>query len=362
MASACSAALPRLVCLLTLSLFSCKKEQKVAEIPPGPVAAKLLVPGNFPAVPDDPENPLTEQGITLGRMLFYEKRLSGNNKISCASCHQPELAFTDGKVLSDLGASGKLLSRHAPALFNLAWAKNGLFWDGGSKNLESQALGPLTSADEMAQDLHELESELRAMPDYVQRFNAAFKDGINTSNVVKALAQFQRTLISGNAAYDRYMRKEAGAVLSVQELEGMRLVASRCKGCHAGELFTDHDFHNNGLDNSFSPELEGIYLGRFRVTFDPADLGKFKTPSLRNIMVTAPYMHDGRFKNINQVLDHYQSGIKHSSTTDPLLCQDQGKAGIPLTNEERKAVIAFLNTLTDQEFLTSKQLNKFILQ
>lgn len=358
MTSAC-AILRRYGFFLLLSLVSCKKDRTSIEVSQVPVAVKLQVPGNFPAVPVIIENPLTEEGIVLGRMLFYDNRLSGNNRISCASCHRPELAFSDGKVLSNAGVSGKMLSRHTPALFNLAWAENGLFWDGGSKNLESQALGPLTNADEMYQDLKELDAELKAVPDYVIRFATAFKDGINTSNVIKALAQFQRTLISGNSRYDQYIRKEAGASLSKEELDGLKLIISKCSGCHSGELFTDNGFHNNGLDGYFNNDLEGIYQGRFRVTFNPADLGKFKTPSLRNVMVTAPYMHDGRFKDINEVLDHYQSGIKVSVTTDPLMNQNRGQAGIPLTTEDRKAIIAFLGSLTDQEFLTNKKTNNF---
>lgn len=346
------------VCILLLTaVLSCKKDVPLEEINPVPHAVKLEVPGNFPAVEQDLDNPLTAEGIELGRMLFYDVRLSGNNRISCASCHRQDLAFTDGLALSANGVSGKMLDRHAPALFNLAWAKTGLFWDGGSKNLESQAFGPLTSADEMHQDLLVLAAELKQVPDYVIRFRKAFNEDIKSANVVKALAQFQRTLISGTSRYDKYKRGEAGASLTATELLGMNLVNSKCKACHSGELFTDDGYHNNGIDATFSDDREGIYQGRFRVSFDPNDMGKFKTPSLRNVMLTAPYMHDGRFKTIDEVLDHYQFGIKIFPTTDQLLYQDHGQAGIPMSNIEREAIIAFLRVLTDHEFITNKKMN-----
>ncbi|PTS96770.1 cytochrome-c peroxidase [Pedobacter sp. HMWF019] len=337
--------------------FSCNKENVSEEVSQAPHAVKLRVPVNFPPVLEHADNPLTEEGIELGRMLFHDVRLSGNNKISCASCHRQDLAFSDGIALTTVGVSGQALARHVPVLFNLAWAESGLFWDGGSKNLESQALGPLTSADEMFQDLNVLEQELKADPEYVKRFAMVFKDGIRSVNVIKALAQFQRTLISGTSKYDQYRRAGSGAGLTESELLGMNLVNSKCKACHSGELFTDDNYHNNGIDVAFNDDHEGIYQGRFRVTFNPLDLGKFKTPSLRNVLVTAPYMHDGRFKTINEVLDHYQSGIKISPTTDQLLYQNRGQAGIPLTQKERQAIIAFLGALTDHEFMTNKQIN-----
>ncbi len=337
--------------------FSCKKENMSEEISQALHAVKLQVPVNFPPVMEHVENPLTKEGIELGRMLFYDVRLSGNNKISCASCHRQDLAFSDGTALTKVGVSDRALTRHAPVLFNLAWAENGLFWDGGSKNLESQALGPLTSADEMFQDLNVLEQELKADPDYVKRFGIVFKDGVRSVNVIKALSQFQRTLISGTSKYDQYKRSEPGASLTESELLGMNLVNTKCKACHRGELFTDNEYHNNGIDATFNDDHEGIYQGRFRVTFNPLDLGKFKTPSLRNVLVTAPYMHDGRFKTIDEVLDHYQSGIKISPTTDQLLYQNQGQVGIPLTQKERQAIIAFLGTLTDHEFITNKKIS-----
>ncbi|MCP9749977.1 cytochrome-c peroxidase [Ferruginibacter sp. HRS2-29] len=323
-----------------------------------PQVASLLVPANFPIPVFDTGNPLTKEGIELGRRLFYDKRLSGNNQLSCGSCHKQELAFSDGVALNNIGASGNLLHRSAPTLINLAWANNGLFWDGGSTNLESQAFGPLTSEDEMHQNLFQLNDELMAVPDYVSRFNFIFKDGISSANIVKALAQFQRTLISANSRYDKYIRHETGGTLSASELNGLQLVRQKCQSCHQGDLFTDNDFHNNGIDDDFSnTAFDGIFLGRARVTFNNADLGKFKTPTLRNILLTSPYMHDGRFSTISQVLDHYSDGIKVSATTDPLVKQNPGGLpGISLTPQQKADITAFLHALTDSTFINDTQL------
>jgi cytochrome c peroxidase len=345
------------ILLLVLTISACKKAGILEPLSPVLHAIQLEVPVGFPVLVENPDNPLTVEGIELGRKLFYDVRLSRSNKISCASCHHQNLAFTDGTALNHVGETGTTLSRHAPALFNLAWATNGLFWDGGSTNLESQAFGPLTSADEMRQNLSELETELKQESDYASQFKLVFNEEVRSANVVKALAQFQRTLISAGSRYDRYKRNESDGSLTELELSGMALVNSKCRSCHSTELFTDNSYHNNGIDDSFSDEKEGIYQGRFRVSFDPADMGKFKTPSLRNLLLTAPYMHDGRFKTIDEVLDHYTSGIKNSPNTDPLLYQNLGSVGIPMTTLERKAIVAFLNTLTDNDFTSNKKIS-----
>lgn len=336
---------------------SCKKEE-VIKVDEYPHRVTLVAPSNFPTFVDDLDNPLSEEGIELGRLLFYDTRLSGNNAISCGSCHKQDLAFSDGVALNHIGASGAQLPRHSPALINLAWAANGLFWDGGSTNLESQAFGPLTSADEMHQNLTELENELKQVPDYVKRFKQAFNSDIKSAAIVKALAQFERTLVSGDSKYDKYIRKEPGATLTPQELNGLALVNAKCRSCHAGALFTDNKFHNNGLDSDFSnADHEGIFQGRFRVTFNSSDLGKYKTPTLRNIMLTAPYMHDGRFSTLNEVLSHYHTGVKNTPTTDLLLYQNNGNPGIPLSTTEKSEITAFLKTLTDYTFITNKKLS-----
>ncbi len=322
---------------------------------PGPQPYVLGVPANFPQPPDMPDNPLTDEGVALGRQLFYEKKLSGNNQISCASCHVQSLGFADGIALTAIGVSRTTLLRHSPALINLAWANNGLFWDGGSTNLESQAFGPLTAHDEMAQNLQELVLELNATSQYPLAFQRAFKSEVSAANIVKALAQFQRTLVSGNSRYDKYIRKEPGGSLTETELAGLQLVQQKCQACHATDLFTDQQYHNNGIDNQYPDQPhEGIYLGRSRVSFQTKDIGAYRTPTLRNIMQTAPYMHDGRFSTIEQVLQHYANGVKYSASLAPEL-QKNGVTGIALSTIEQERIIAFLKTLTDSSFINNKK-------
>ncbi|HYE78302.1 MAG TPA: cytochrome c peroxidase, partial [bacterium] len=282
--------------------------------------------------------------------LFYDRRLSGTNTLSCASCHDPDKAFSDGVALTSGGASGRPLLRHTPALQNLAWA-TGYFWDGGAADLESLAFGPITHPDEMAQDLTGLETELRAVAAYGPLFEAAFPgEGITAVTIARGLAQFQRTLISGNSAYDRWVRREAGAGLTADEQAGLVVVRQKCGTCHAGELFTDMGYHNNGLDTAYSEAHERVAWGRARISSRLEDIGKYKTPTLRNVELTAPYMHDGRFATLEQVLDHYEGHVKESATLDPVLRRPDGGRGIRLTGEERRQIRAFLGALTDTSF------------
>ncbi|SEK19407.1 cytochrome-c peroxidase [Parapedobacter koreensis] len=343
--------------LAMLTAQGCRKETPMPEPEPfGREPYTLAIPSHFPLPESAADNPLTVQGVALGRKLFYDGLLSANGKVSCATCHRQELAFSDGVAIAAHGVSGKPLERHAPALFNLAWHDTGLFWDGGSKNLESQAFGPLTHVDEMGMDLGLLEARLREDATYPSLFGEAFTDGVTAANVAKALAQFQRTLVSGNSHYDRYILNDTGtSALSEKELHGLSLVRQKCGGCHSGELFTDNGYHNNGIDDDFSDgSHEWIHRGRYRITLNPMDLGAFKTPSLRNVMVSAPYMHDGRFATIGGVLDHYAKGIRDTEVTDRLLYQNGDGPGIPMTGEERTAIIAFLHTLTDEVFLNNR--------
>ena len=345
-----------IILLVTGVFIACTK----SELSRGPRPLVPVVPANFPAFPGMPHNPLTIEGVELGRKLFYDKRLSGLNNISCASCHQQDLAFADGVAFSNIGASGKLLHRNAPALFNMAWVTNGLFWEGGSTNLESQAFAPLANPDEMHQNLFELVDELKADPDYRQRFQFVFNDTeIKTGYIARALAQFQRTLISGNSRYDKFTRGEKGGTLNEEEKRGLQIVQEKCMGCHQGALFTDNLYHNNGLDADFSNEdFEGIFQGRFRVTRDPADLGKYKTPSLRNLFWTGPYMHDGRFNSVMDVLNHYSTGVKNSPTLDSRLKRSNGETGIDLTQVDKQAIISYLKTLSDTSFILNKNFSQ----
>lgn len=319
----------------------------------------VMVPDNFPDFVDSNTNPLTSDGILLGKKLFFDKRLSGNNQVSCATCHHQDMAFSDGLALTNQGISGKHLERNSPALMNLAWATNGLFWDGGSTNLESQAFAPLAHEDEMHQNLEELLQELNADAAYPNMFQKAFGKPINQSDIVKAIAQFERTLISSNSRYDKYVRGEPGGILNDEELKGLHFAEQFCFSCHSGVLLTDNLYHNNGIDNDFKDDTElMLKRGRARITGSEEDLGKFRTPTLRNIELTGPYMHDGRFKSLESVLEHYTSGVKNSPSLDPLLKQN-GRYGILLSETDKKQLISFLKTLTDYQYINDKRFSAF---
>ncbi|MFD2597636.1 cytochrome-c peroxidase [Sphingobacterium corticis] len=335
--------------------FACAKDDLDSEHPQEK-AFTFRAPDYFPIPVDMIDNPLSKDGIELGRYLFYEPLLSGNQQVSCATCHHPEKAFSDGLITSNTGISGKALERHSPALFNLMWSTNGLFWDGGAKNLESQAFAPLTHPDEMGVHFPTMVARLAEIPSYVEMFRHAFDEAPSSAGIAKALAQFQRSIVSANAPYDQYRSGKNPKALNAQELIGLKLVQSHCASCHEGELFTDNAYHNNGLDATFEDDShEEVFFGRFRVTRDKKDLGAYKTPSLRNIMVTAPYMHDGRFASINDVLNHYRFGIKRSAHTDPVLLAKMSGKGIPLSDADVDAIKAFLHQLTDHEFLNNQQ-------
>ena len=295
-------------------------------------------------LPQPEHNPMTEHGVELGRTLFFDARLSGRGDLSCASCHRPELAFSDG-LRRSVGAAGTPLPRHTPALLNLAWSP-GFFWDGGAKNLESQVFAPLTSPDEMNQDLDRLMDLLAADPVYPQMFARAFGDGLTLANVARAIAQYERTLISADSRYDRFVSGELGA-LDEHEREGLVAFERHCASCHVPGFFTDQGFHNNGLDDDFPEDDERIAWGRGRITHRAADIGKYKTPTLRNVALTAPYMHDGRFATLHDVLEHYRHGLRPSPTLASVLLAGDGTPGLVMTDAQADAIVAFLNALTD---------------
>jgi cytochrome c peroxidase len=340
-----------LICFAVLFIgVACTNEDDVTPQPGG--GTYLL---RFPSYFPQPEpllsnnDPLTNYGVLLGEKLFFDPILSGNNQISCGTCHQPKKGFADGVALATHGISGNPLHRHSPALINLAWAK-GFFWDGGSKNLESQAFAPITHPDEMHQDRTILADELKVIAEYVTLFSKTFPDKeITNENIAKALAQYQRTLISATTKYDDY--RQGKYTLTELELKGMTIVEQKCGSCHTAPLFTNNGYHNNGLDSEYSDEHEGIALGRYRITHLLQDMGKFKVPTLRNVTASAPYMHDGRFATLNDVLEHYSQGIQSSTTLDAHIPEQ----GMLLTTDEREAILAFLNALTDEEFMNTHQ-------
>lgn len=325
--------------------------EKAVPPPPGTTPFQLAVTQRFPQVALPADNPLTQEGVELGERLFHDTRLSINNTQSCASCHSRANALTDPRRVS-LGAQGQAGKRNAMPLFNLAWARE-FFWDGRAKSLREQVLMPVQDAHEMNETL---ENVVAKLADEGAAFDRAFgPGGVTTERLAMALEQFLLSQISQNSRFDRAARKVAeltqeekrGLQLFVTEYDPARgLFGADCFHCHGGTLFTDHQFKNNGLD------LEPADLGRMLVTGEAADKGKFKTPSLRNIAVTAPFMHDGRFATLEEVVEHYSGPMPRSDTLDPNLAKHPD-AGIQLSAADKRALVAFLKTLTDDEFLAA---------
>ena len=350
----------QLLLIITLGVFLSACGSKSDE-QPAPAPFTFTTPdhfGNSFTIPDD--NPMTEAGIDLGRHLFFDKRLSRGNQVSCATCHQPSKAFTDGLAVS-VGVDGRTTTRSAMSLVNLLWV-NRFFWDGRTNSLEEQALQPIQDEREMDLTLTELVAKIEAIPIYKEKFKAAFgSEIISPDGVAKALAQFQRNLISAGSRYDKIARGE------VQPTERERraidlffthpepsapipLRGGNCGDCHGSNLTTLNTFHNNGLD------LVPDDLGLGAITGNRTDDGKMRAPSLRNIALTAPYMHDGRFKTLEEVLDHYNEHIKATANLDPLITaasnEIQGKS-LALTAQEKEDIVFFLKMLTDSTFINN---------
>lgn len=355
------------VFLYILGLVSCQK----TEIGKKETGAYPLqnFPSYFGRYEIPANNPLTYEGIALGRMLFYDKQLSKDNTISCASCHQQKLAFTDGLALS-VGFQGRKREVGAMSLANLLW-HNRFNWSGNAENLETQVLMPIQHSNEMNLSLEEAVKKIQADSKYSQKFTEVFgNQEISNEKIAKALSQFLRILVSADSKYDKYLRGEMQ--LTAQELRGKELLqhpfAGRIRGgncidCHvditfAGSKIGLEGFKNNGLDDEIN-----LKEGLFAVTKNTFDKGKFKIPTLRNIALTAPYMHDGRFKTLEEVLDHYNDHVKISSTLDPLILEatnelfpPAGQVKLGLTAQEKQDIIAFLKTLTDEKFITNPAL------
>jgi cytochrome c peroxidase len=304
---------------------------------------KLLIPKGWPKPPTDifAANPLTEEGFTLGKKLFYDGRLSRDGNFPCSSCHQQFSAFSTYAHDFSHGFNNGLTKRNAPGLFNLAWQKE-MHWDGGINNIEVQPLAPLTDLNEMAETLPNVLQKLKADTAYVRLFKAAFKDGvISSQHMLKALAQFTGSIQSYNSKYDKVKRGEDS--FTVSEKMGYKTFLDKCNTCHKEPLFTDNSFRNNGLNiNEQAPDR-----GRVSITGNPADLYKFKVPSLRNCSITMPYMHDGRMFSLGKVIDHYRKGMDTTQATiDTLL-----KKRLIISNQERVDLVAFLSSLKDQDML-----------
>lgn len=343
-----------------LSLFfliSCESDSNTDE-EYSPIYVDISIPTLFqnklipPLIPAN--NPLTTEGIALGKKLFFDPILSKDNSISCATCHNPSDSFTDIHTFS-AGVNDSLGTRNAMPLFNLAWNFDERFaWDGKEFSLESQVLEPVTNTSEMNANWAEVTKRLAAHSEYPLLFQQAFGiNSIDSIHVTKAIAQFERTLISANSKFDQYLLNEIE--LTESELNGFNVFISEEKGdcfhCHGSQnnpLWTDNLFHNNGLDSEFTD------LGLGAVTGDSNDNGKFKSPSLRNLAFTAPYMHDGRFTTLEEVIHHYSEGLQNSPTIDPLMKQIS-TGGVNLTNQEKIDLKAFLLTLSDYNFINNPQ-------
>lgn len=297
------------------------------------------VPAGWPQpVYDFHANPVTAAGFALGRQLFYDPRLSRDGTVSCASCHQQFAAFAHYDHAVSHGVGNRNGTRNAPGLYNLAWLPQ-LMWDGSAHNLEVQPLGPIANPVEMDAQLPALIERLRADADYPRRFEAAFgTPAIDSQRLLKALAQFTGTMISAGSRYDRYVAGDAGA-LDAREQAGLAAFRRHCAQCHIEPLFSDFRYRDNGLDATPRD------AGRATVTAVAADRGRFRVPSLRNIGLTPPYMHDGRFDTLAQVIEHYRSGIAAGDQVDPAL-----RGGLPISDAERDALLAFLPALDDPAF------------
>lgn len=302
-------------------------------------------PAYFPKpVYDFSKNPLTREGFELGRFLFYDGILSRNGTISCGTCHQQSGAFTHhGHDLSH-GIDDRLGNRNAPSIQNLAW-RTSFFWDGGIPHLDVLSIAPIENPVEMDDNLPNVLRKLRESERYPPMFKEAFgTPEVTSERMLKALSQFMLYAVSADSRYDNFRRGTTNA-LSSAEKEGLSIFEAKCGSCHSAPFFTNDGFANNGLDNSRNPDT-----GREQITLNPADKHKFKVPTLRNIAYTAPYMHDGRFISLRQVLDHYEKGVHDSPTLAPEL-KSNSRVGIQLTEDDKEKIIAFLRTLSDERFI-----------
>jgi cytochrome c peroxidase len=341
--------------------FSCSHDASLVN--PAATPYNLSYPSYLgtPVIPFN--NPTTVEGVLLGRKLFYEVKLSGDNSISCASCHKQQYAFADTSAFSK-GVGGTNGTRNAPGLSNVAW-QTSLFWDGRASSLENQVPGPIQNPIEMHQDLSAAVSKLQATSVYPPLFKAVFGSATITAlGIQNAIAQFERTLISSNSKFDKFIggnssafnaQEHSGYILfSTHPLPQANIRGGNCGDCHGGYLQKNRSYENNGLDSIFNDNGYGIFTG------NSFDNGKFKVPSLRNIALTAPYMHDGRFKTLEEVLAHYNQHVLQSATISPLMNVSNDATGttLGLTQQEIDDIIVFLHTLTDTTFTKDPRFSK----
>lgn len=345
---------------LLLGLNACKdKTEDVIDEVEYDDTPYVLDIGDFPTPPIASDNPLTMQGVKLGRMLFYEPMLSKDGSQSCASCHRQEHAFTDTAKFS-IGVRGLEGKRQAMSVFNMAWNTNEFFWDGRAHLLRDQSLMPIQDELEMDETLENVIAKLKSSQMYKDQFKRAFgTEDITAERMSLAMEQFMNSIVSNKSKWDRF---QAGTdSLTPSEKRGRDLFfleynqffpdesGADCAHCHSNFNFSNNLYMNNGLDGNSPADM-----GRENVTERIQDRARFKVTSLRNIELTAPYMHDGRFATLEEVIDHYDHGIQESNNLDPAIRQTTA-TGLRLTEQDKQDLIAFLKTLTDEELITNPE-------
>lgn len=327
---------------------ACKKNDMVAPAIATTTPMEFVIPKGWPPpVYNFDSNRITKEGFELGRKLFYDGRLSKDGNVPCSSCHQQFAAFATFDHDFSHGVNNSLTTRNSPGLANLAWNPS-FMYDGGVNHLDLQPLAPITAANEMGETLANVLGKLQADAQYKQMFKAAFgEETVTTQRMTRAMSQFMLMMVNSNSKYDRVLRNEA--TFTVAEQIGYNLFKAKCATCHSEPLFTDNKFRNIGM-----PVINSIKdFGRMRITRNPADSLKFKVPSLRNVAVTEPYGHDGRFLNLDVMLDHYRNNVVNGPTTDPLV-----RNKIPISNFEIGQLKAFLFTLTDSTVLNDRRFSQ----
>ena len=317
-------------------LFSCQRISPTEKQETSGAIA-VAVPDYFPPVPLAEDDTLTLKKIELGKRLFFDPILSRHRDLSCGSCHLPNLAFTDGKIKS-INVGGEPTLRNSPSLLNVGYHPY-FFMDGGNPTLESQMIGPIENHLEM--DLPFPEAMQRVADDstYIFLFQEAYNAKVSPFTLTHAIAAYERTLVSHNSPFDKWYYQKQENAISEDAKAGYALFTSdklKCSSCHSGVLFTDFEFRNNGLKDDY-----GNDQGRGRITLKPEDEGKFKTPSLRNVALTAPFMHDGSLATLKEVIDHYASGGENHQNRDSMI------TGFEISEKEKQQLIQFLESLTD---------------
>ncbi|MBK6523915.1 MAG: cytochrome-c peroxidase [Bacteroidia bacterium] len=326
-------------------LIGCKVDPKINIVSEDEL--KEISPAGWPApVYSFSNNPIKAEVFNLGRELFYDPILSVDNTISCGSCHQQFVAFAHAEHKFSHGINDLLGNRNAPGIFNVTW-HNSFMHDGGINHIEVQPIGPIQNPIEMGEKFANVITKLQNSAKYKQLFLKAYgTEEATDSRVLKSMAQFMGLMYSYNSKFDHYKRNEDNVKLTEEELRGYNLFQAKCVQCHVEPLFSDFSFRNNGI--AIDPLLNDS--GRAHITGLPQDRYKFKTPSLRNVGLTGPYMHDGRYTTLQQCLDHY-TNLQNTINHDPLM----PIGGIPLTAQEKTEIIAFLHTLTDYEFINDQK-------